>query len=144
MALVSRSFRSIGWLLGALWLALAPLGVFWARLCVCGEAPRVLCCAHPATTRPDPCCPSESERACCERSSSCTHDCSGCQLQQVDYEWARLNSVPSWEPLIWVVDLPSHSVEPTLTPIGAIFGLPRVRNHSPPAVPDCPRAPPLC
>jgi hypothetical protein len=142
--LVLRSFRRIGWLLGASWLALAPLGVFWVRVCACGEVPRLLCCAHPATTLPDLCCLFESERACCERSSGCTHDCSGCQLQQADYELARLASAPGWKPFLWVVALPSHSVGQVLMPVGAIFGLPGVHNHSPPAVPDCPRAPPLC
>jgi hypothetical protein len=91
MALVSRSFRSIGWLLGALWLALAPLGVFWARLCVCGEASRVLCCAHPATTLPDPAALPRASAHVVSVQAVVRTTAAGANCNRQTTSWARLN-----------------------------------------------------
>ncbi|MCX7925024.1 MAG: hypothetical protein N2554_04345 [Fimbriimonadales bacterium] len=134
--------RRVGLALWALWLVLTPIGLVWAQACVCAGRLKPFCCSE-RTALFAACCASEASSSCCSTHTMPCSDCSGCQLAhakpmpfvtapRIALDWAD-----------WVLDAPeltALSISPTEQ---ACFGLPAVRNHSPPLEPSAPRAPPL-
>ncbi|MGQ9902552.1 MAG: hypothetical protein ACUVR1_10170 [Fimbriimonadales bacterium] len=146
----------------ALWLALAPIGAVWAYLCVCAGQPTLACCAErsEATHARGACCsPNRQAAACCQTSPSqgatqhacCTQQpcaekgCAGCSLERAKpAPTVASDNRPVLAWAHWVLDAPVLAGLARVEPLHGCFGLPAVRNHSPPQEPWTPRAPPLC
>jgi hypothetical protein len=72
-------------------------------------------------------------------------NCQGCTLKQAKPALAAASvSRPALEWADWAIDAPALEGLIRTKPTRACFGLPAVRNHSPPDEPSAPRAPPLC
>ncbi|MCS6919701.1 MAG: hypothetical protein NZM28_08020 [Fimbriimonadales bacterium] len=131
------------WLaLWALWLALTPLGWAWAYACVCTGQLSLQCCSVRASNA-SACCEAAQASCCSESGAPCTN-CSGCQLERVKAEPPAPVSKILLDSAGWVADAPALSLLSLDEAAQATFGLPVVRNHSPPIAPRAPRAPPLC
>lgn len=135
--------RRFGLVLWALWLALTPIGLAWAQACACAGQLKPFCCSE----RPTPqaaCCAGDAGSACCASHTTPCNDCSGCQLAQAKPAPSVAASRITLDWADWVLDAPELTELGALIPTRACFGLPAIRNHSPPLVPSAPRAPPLC
>ena len=72
-------------------------------------------------------------------------NCQGCTLKQAKPALAAASvNRPALECADVVLDAPALEELTRVEPLRACFGLPVVRNHSPPREPSAPRAPPLC
>jgi hypothetical protein len=72
-------------------------------------------------------------------------NCQGCTLKQAKPALAAASvNRPALEWADVVLDAPALEGLTRVEPLRACFGLPAVRNHSPPREPSAPRAPPLC
>lgn len=72
-------------------------------------------------------------------------NCAGCSLERAKPAPASASvSRPLLDWADWVLDAPALQGLTRVEPVRARFGLPAVRNHSPPLEPFAPRAPPLC
>jgi len=72
-------------------------------------------------------------------------NCQDCMLERA--KPAPVSASTSRPVLEWadvVLDAPALEGLTRVEPLRACFGLPAVRNHSPPREPSAPRAPPLC
>jgi hypothetical protein len=138
------AMRRVWLLFWALWLALAPIGSVWASACACTGQLALACCS----VRRDAsraCCASPSERTCCAVQAESCNNCPGCSLEQAKPTPAAASvSRPALEWADWAIDAPALEGLIRTKPTRACFGLPAVRNHSPPDEPSAPRAPPLC
>ncbi|MFN3690368.1 MAG: hypothetical protein ACK4UU_05515 [Fimbriimonadales bacterium] len=135
--------RRCGLMLWALWLALTPIGLAWAQVCSCAGQLHLLCCRERLTVQAT-CCTAAVESACCAAPATPCSDCSGCQLAQAKPMPAVAATRVALDWVDWVFDAPRLAELGISAPTRACFGLPAVRNHSPPLEPSAPRAPPLC
>jgi len=135
--------RRVWLLLWAFWLSLAPMGSAWAYACACTGQPALACCR----VRRDAsraCCVLLAARACCAEHAESCNDCSGCTLERAQPAPASASgSRPTLDWADWVLDAPALEGLIRVEPLRDCFGLPAVRNHSPPFEPSAPRAPPL-
>ncbi|MDW8106182.1 MAG: hypothetical protein RMK45_01750 [Armatimonadota bacterium] len=131
--------RLSAWL-WALWLLLAPLAAVWASVCTCTPAERLACCAQQA---PTVCCPTNASECCAHSGAKCP-DCPACTLEQANPVPSALSARVVLEWVDWVVDAPTPAVSIDFVLPRPAYGLPAVRNHSPPLSARAPRAPPLC
>gem|GEM_PF-2819150 len=136
--------RRVWLLLWALWLALAPIGSAWAYACICTGQPALACCSVRNSAQ-RACCASPEERTCCAAQAEPCNNCAGCALERAKPAPASASvSRPVLEWADVVLDAPALQGLIRVEPARACFGLPVVRNHSPPREPSAPRAPPLC
>jgi len=81
----------------------------------------------------------------CEKHPCRENNCAGCSLERAKPAPAAASvSRPALECADWALDAPALEGLARVEPARACFGLPAVRNHSPPEEPSAPRAPPLC
>jgi len=80
-----------------------------------------------------------------EKTPCSKNNCQGCSLERAKPAPASASvSRPALEWADCVLDAPALRGLIRVEPVRACFGLPVVRNHSPPLEPSAPRAPPLC
>jgi len=73
------------------------------------------------------------------------NNCQGCSLERAKPTPASaLVSRPALDWADYMLDAPALEGLTRVEPLRGCFGLPAVRNHSPPLEPSAPRAPPLC
>ncbi|MCL6532788.1 MAG: hypothetical protein K6U12_05860 [Armatimonadetes bacterium] len=123
------------------WLSVLPVGAAWVVFCSCAPQEGACCAAQQA------CCQAQTPKhdCCSEKSSApaCERSCRACKIDAPQTDKA-LPARLTLEIQLWVLALP----EPPRLEVSfgqhVRFGLPAVRNHSPPFSPESPRAPPLC
>ncbi|MCX7992459.1 MAG: hypothetical protein N2651_02190 [Fimbriimonadales bacterium] len=134
--------RRYGLALWALWLALSPIGLVWAYACVCDGQLRPFCCIELPAPQ-SACCDPETARGHGTSPATPCNDCS-CHLGEAQFLPSSLVPRISLDWSGWILDAPEWTAWDICVPVSPFFGLPAIRNHSPPVEPSAPRAPPLC
>ena len=110
-----------------------------------GLGVRAKTCAVSVPREPKCCALINTSRTCCAAQAEPCNNCQGCTLKQAKPALAAASvSQPALEWADVVLDAPALEGLIRIEPLRACFGLPAVRNHSPPLEPSAPRAPPLC
>ena len=110
-----------------------------------GLGVRAKTCVASVPREPKCCALINTSRTCCAVPAEPCNGCAGCSLERA--KPAPASASVSRIALEWadcVLDAPALQGLTRVEPLRACFGLPVVRNHSPPREPSAPRAPPLC